>query len=140
MIMMNQPTSEEENKNGWKKPGPDQDPSAGPDPKAEGCGGQPEVNGDDDKSGAASTPTSRAKKSVSWSEELVMESSSYSRSMPPSTDDYRSNPYVAYSNSPSDSSSFNFKGQYLIYTFIHTYVYMYMYIYFDIYNLYMRLC
>ncbi|KAM7519717.1 hypothetical protein LguiB_018679 [Lonicera macranthoides] len=108
MIMMNQPTSEEENKNGSKKPGPDQDPRAEPDPKAEGGGGQ-QVNGEDDKSGAASTPTSRAKKSVSWSEELVMESSSYSRSMPPSTDDYRSNPYVAYSTSPSDSSSFNFK-------------------------------
>lgn len=134
---MNQPTSEEENKNGSKKPGPDQDPRAGPDPKAEGGGGL-QVNGEDDKSGAASTPTSRAKKSVSWSEELVMESSSYSRSMPPSTDDYRSNPYVAYSTSPSDSSSFNFKGQYLIYTFTHTY--MYMYTYFDIYNLYIRLC
>lgn len=49
----------------------------------------------------------KTKKSVRWSEELVMESP-----VPRDSDRGSSNPYVNYSPAPSaDSSSFNFKGQ-----------------------------
>jgi hypothetical protein len=108
--MMNPPTSEEANNRTIKPDSdlpplfvPGRDPTLGPDPELEG--GRI-VNGEQESDKAESTPN-RARKSVSWSEELVMESA-YSRSVPNSVDE-RSNPYVAHSTSSSDSASFNFK-------------------------------
>lgn len=65
---------------------------------------------DEKQNGESANGLNKSKKSVSWSEELVMESPT-PRSMP--SDDRGSNPYVAYSPAPSDnSSSFNIKSQY----------------------------
>lgn len=70
-----------------------------------------EVNRDGIGSNKSATPSSRSKKSVSWSQELVMESE-----IPRSSEDHGSNPYVAYSSTRSgDSSSFNMKSKLLFY-------------------------
>lgn len=66
-----------------------------------------EVNGDGIGSNKLATPPSRSKKSVRWSQDLVMESE-----IPRSSEDHGSNPYVAYSSTRSDdSSSFNVKSK-----------------------------
>ncbi|CAK9163299.1 unnamed protein product, partial [Ilex paraguariensis] len=89
-----------------------QDPNPKPDPKVEvrGDGSNGEQLADiysDEREESYKSPN-RSKKSVRWSEELVMESPSQT----PMPQDDRSNPYVAYAPAPSDSasSSFNFKN------------------------------
>lgn len=95
------------------------------DPKPDGGASKPAGNGEIDtrviigdadlkeKSGGAEESSvdsaaegSRAKKSVRWSEELVVESP-----VPRNSDRGSSNPYVNYSPAQdADSSSFNLKG------------------------------
>ncbi|KAK2973418.1 hypothetical protein RJ640_010413 [Escallonia rubra] len=111
---MDRPSGSEEEENGAKKPELDQlkietrgqDSRPEPDPKVDGgANGEQEADTSKDDKATSSTPN-RVKKSVSWSEELVMEST-YSRS-----DDDGSNPYVAYTPAPSNPPPFNFKGKY----------------------------
>lgn len=100
-------------------------PRPDPDPVADGGASKPAVNGAvdardadlKDGSGGAEENSAdsaaeglRAKKSVRWSQELVME-----RPEPRDSDRAAGNPYENYSPAPApDSSSFNFKGSELI--------------------------
>lgn len=73
-----------------------------------------EDNGDGSGSNKSASPPSRSKKSVRWSEELVMESE-----IPRSSENHGSNPYVAFSSARSDdSSSFNIKSKLFFCDFI----------------------
>ncbi|KAK3042922.1 hypothetical protein RJ639_000998 [Escallonia herrerae] len=109
---MDRPSGGEEEENGANKPELDQlkietrgqDPRPEPDSKVDGgANGEQEADSSKDDKATSSTPN-RVKKSVSWSEELVMEST-YSRS-----DDDGSNPYIAYTPAPPNRPPFNFKG------------------------------